>query len=241
MFATDVMSAPVITVGRTASVAEIARLMSERKVSGLPVVDEAGKVVGIVTDGDLLRRAELGTAREAEGLLDILFLSHPDAKDYVEARGRTAEDVMTRKVYAARPDTPLGRIADLFEAHGIRRVPVIDDGRMVGIVSRADIVRSLAASGEKPAPASLSDRQVRDLVMAEFRRLNFGLTSEGSVIVRDGVVHLWGLVPSETERRALRLAVESIPGVKGVEDHTGRFFQPFGVDPRPRENVTFIE
>ena len=241
MLAADVMSAPVLTVGRKVAVGEIARWMSERKISGFPVVDDAGKVVGIVTDGDLCHRAELGTERRPEGLLDLLFLSHPDAKDYVEGRGRTAEDVMTRRVYVVRPDTPLSKIADLFEAHGIRRVPVIDNGQLVGIVSRADLVRSLAAAPAKAAPASLSDRQVRDLVLAEFRRLNFGLKSEGSVIVQGGVVHLWGFVPSETERRALRLAAESIPGVKAVEDHTGRFFQPFGIDQEPPDKLIFVE
>src|SRR4051794_25458167 len=114
MFAADVMSAPVITVAQTATVAEIARLMSERRVTGVPVVDGAGRVVGMVTDGDLLHRAELGTERKPEGLLDLLFFNRPDAKDYVEARGRTAADVMTREVYAVRPDTPLSRVADLF-------------------------------------------------------------------------------------------------------------------------------
>jgi CBS domain-containing protein len=235
------MSAPAITVERKTPVGEVARLMSQSKLSGLPVIDEADKVVGIVTDGDLCHWAELGTERRPKGLLDTLFLSRPDAKDYVEGWGHTAEDVMTRKVYVVRPDTPLNKIADLFETHGIRRVPVIDDGRLVGVVSRADLVRSLAASAEKTSPVSLTDRQVRDLVLAEFRRLSFGLRSEGSVIVQDGVVHLWGLVPSETERRALRIAVEGIPGVKLVEDHTGRFFQPFGIDPKAPSKLIYAE
>jgi CBS domain-containing protein len=241
MFAIDVMSAPVITVEETTPVAEIARLMSERRVTGVPVLDHAGKVVGMVTDGDLCRRAELGTERKPEGLLDLLFFSRPDAKDFVEARGRIAADVMTRDVYAVRPDTPLDRVADLFESRRIRRAPVLDDGRLVGVVSRADLVRAIVARAETPATANLSDRQVRDLVMAEFKRLNFGLRSEGSVIVRDGVVHLWGLVPDETERRALRIAVETLPGVKAVEDHTGRFFAPFGVDPKSPGKVTIVD
>jgi CBS domain-containing protein len=241
MFAIDVMAAPVIRVEETTSVTDIARLMSERRVTGVPVVDVAGKVVGMVTDGDLCHRAELGTERRSEGLLDLLFFNRPDAKDYVEARGRTAADVMTRTVYAIRPDTPLDRVADLFESRRIRRAPVIDDGKLVGIVSRADLVRWLAANAETTPAVNLTDLQVRDLVMAEFKRLNFGLRSQGSVIVRDGVVHLWGLVPDETERRALRIAVESLPGVKAVEDHTGRFFQPFGVDKRPASQVILVD
>jgi hypothetical protein len=175
----------------------------------------------MVTDGDLYSR--------------------PDAKDYVEARGRTADDVMKREVYAVRPATPLSRVADLFETRRIRRAPVVDDGRLVGIVSRADLVRSLAANVEKAPSASLTDRQVRDLARAEFKRLEFGLRSEGSVIVQDGVVHLWGFVPDETERRALRIAVEAVPGVKAVEDHTAKFFQPFGIDPKPSSRVTFVD
>jgi CBS domain-containing protein len=241
MLAIDVMSSPAIAVDPETSVAEIAQLMSKNKITGLPVVDSAGKVVGMVTDGDLCHRAELGTERRPEGLLDMLFLDRPDAKDYVEGRGRTAEDVMTREVYVVRPDTPLQKIADFFETHAIRRAPVVDDGRLAGIVSRADLVRALAARAQKVPPANLNDRQVRDLVMAEFRRLSFGLRSEGSVIVQDGVVHLWGLVPSETERRALRIAAEAIPGVKAVVDHTGRFFQPFGVDPKAPSKLVFIE
>ena len=241
MFAVDVMNTPVITVEELTTVAEIARLMSERKVTGVPVVDGVGKVVGIVTDGDLCRRAELGTQREPEGLLDLLFYNRPDAHDYVEARGRIAADVMTREVYAARPDTPLSRVADLFETRRIRRAPVIDGGKLVGIVSRADLVRSLATSAKAAPLANLNDRQVRDLVMAEFKRLSFGLKWNESVVVREGVVHLWGLVPDETERRALRIAVESLPGVKAVEDHTGRFFQLFGVDPKSQSTVTFVD
>ncbi len=241
MFAIDVMSSPVITVEQATSVGEIARLMSERRITGVPVVDAAGKLVGMVTDGDLCRRAELGTERNPEGLLDRLFNTRPDAHDYVEARGRTAADVMTREVYAVRPETPLNRVADVFEARRIRRAPVIDDGKLVGIVSRADLVRSLAANVQDAPPANLTDRQVRDLVMAEFKRLSFGLRSEGSVIVQDGVVHLWGFVPDETERRALRIAVEAIPGVKAVEDRTGRFFQPFGVDAKSPSKVTVVD
>lgn len=239
MFAADVMSAPVLTVERNSTVGEIARLMSQHRIGGLPVIDASGDVVGMVTDGDLCRRADLGTERKPQGLVELLFVNRPDEKDFVKSRGRTAEDVMTREVYAVRPDTPLSRIADIFERRGIRRAPVIDGGRLVGIVSRADLVRSLAAMPEKEASVNLPDRHVRDLALEEFWRLNFGLRSQDSVIVKDGVVHLWGLTSSETEKRALRLAIEGVPGVKGVKDHTRSFLQPFAVEPKSSSRLIF--
>jgi CBS domain-containing protein len=241
MDACDVMTTAVLTIQPSTSIEQIAELMTKRRVSGLPVVDADGRLLGIVTEGDLYRRADLGTERRGRGLLEMLLPAQPAAKEYVEARGTVASEVMTSEVIAAAPDTTLRQIADLFETKGFRRVPVLENGRLVGIVSRADLVRALASRKVGGVPAKLDDRQIRDLVLSEFRRLPFGLRSEGSVIVTDGVVHLWGFVPSDDEKNALRMAASGVPGVKSVEDHTRRFIAAFGIDAAPKSKVTVVE
>ena len=218
----DVMTRDVTTVSPSTPVRDVAALMVERRVSGVPVVDR-GRVVGIVTDGDLYRRAELGTERRCTSFFELLFKRHPGATAYVEAHGRTARDVMTTDVIAVSPETTLLQAADLFEAKRLRRVPVIADEGLVGIISRADLVRALASTPPSSSETELADRHIHDLVMGEFERLPWGLKSEGSVIVDNGVVHLWGFVPSDDEREALRIAALAVPGVKNVLDHTIRF------------------
>jgi CBS domain-containing protein len=142
MQAQDVMTTKVATIGAGASVREAARLMHERNVSALPVVNEKGRVVGIVSEGDLVRRRELST--ETEGSWWLLALTQGSARDYLKTHGTTVRDVMTRPVIGVRPSASLKQIARLLARHGIKRVPVLDAGRLIGIVSRADLVRQLA-------------------------------------------------------------------------------------------------
>jgi CBS domain-containing protein len=234
------MTTKVVTVQPDTPVTEIAKLMIDNRVSGLPVVENSGRLVGIVTEGDLCRRLELGTDRRRHSWLEIFGLDLNAANDYIEAHGRTARDVMTTDVIAVAPATSLRRIADLFETKQIRRVPVIVDGAVIGIVSRANLVRALASLPASDSPGRLTDRRVRDLVLAEYKRLPWGLRSEEDVVVTDGVVHLWGYVPSDVELIGLRVAATAIPGVKGFKDHTSRFVGDMGIPPRSPSNVTVI-
>lgn len=241
MRAQDVMTTAVVTAHPDTPVQELARLMIDHRVSGLPIADEAGRLVGMVTDGDLYRRAELGTERRGSSWWDIFGLDSTPADDYVESRGRVARDVMTKQVIAVAPGTRLRQIAELFETRHIRRVPVIANGAVVGIVSRANLVQALAVAPAEELAAGLTDRRVRDLVIAEYKRLPWGLPSEGNVIVTDGVVHLWGYLPSHAELDALRVAAVAIPGVKGFEDHTYRYFGDVNVRRHAPSEVTLVE
>jgi CBS domain-containing protein len=241
MQAQDVMTTPVVTVHPDTPLKEIAKTMIERRIGGIPVVDARGTLVGIVTDGDLFRRAELGTEKQRDGgWLEMFTAGVQSAEDYVAARARVASEIMTTDVIAVAPETPLRQIADLFETKRIRRVPVVKDGVLVGIVSRANLVQAFAALSSQERDDRLADRRIRDLVLAEYARLPWGPRSEHNVIVTNGVLHLYGLVSFESEATALRVAAEAIPGVKGFVDHTVRLFGEIAAPPRKRSTVTVI-
>lgn len=223
MRAKDVMTTHVITVGPEASVQEVATLLSERAISGVPVVDAQNRVVGIVSEGDLIHRAETGTERRAERRrswwLDGVALERDLARDYVKSHGRKAAEIMTTNVVAVGEDTDLAEIADLLETNKIKRVPVLRDGVLVGIVSRANLVRALAAT-QPAATADSDDRTIRANLIRELQSTGWARTWASDVIVRDRVVHLWVGTDEPPERRqALKVAAENIPGVKGVEQH----------------------
>ena len=241
MQAQDVMTTKVVTVRPNTPIREVAKLMIDCRVSGLPVVDDSGRLMGMVTDGDLYRRAELATDKQRHSWLEIFGLYSGEPNDYVAAHGRTVSDVMTTDVVGVAPETSLRQIADLFETRRFRRVPVILDGMVVGIVSRANLVQALASLPAVNAEGGLTDRHIRDLILAEYKRLPWGLQSEGNVIVTDGVLHLWGVVSSDAELAALRVAAEAIPGVKGFENHTIRFLGDVGAHPHALSRVTVVE
>ncbi len=228
MQTTDVMTTNVITVQSDTGVPEIARLLLKHRISAVPVVDADGHVLGIVSEGDLMRRAETDTESRHSWWLEA-FLSNQDrAGEYIKTHGRKAGDLMTRKVVGVTEDTPLYEIAGLLEKHHVKRVPVIRDGRLVGIVSRANLLHGLAATGvEITGPSSSDDQTIRKKLVRSLSKeagLDMALIN---VIVNDGVVQLWGLVGSGTEKRAAQVSAENTPGVKAVENHLGRL--PSGV------------
>ena len=237
MRAQDIMTTDVVTVSPDTDVRAIARLMIERRISGLPVVGPAGHLIGILTDGDLYRRTELDTDRQRSSWLELFGLDNDLARDYVTAHAKTASDVMSTRVFAVTPQTKVRQIAALFERERIRRVPVVADGMVVGIVSRANLVQALSSAPVEDIQVNLNDQRVRDLVIAEYKRLPWGMPSEGNLIVTNGVLHLWGYVPSGVQLDALRVAAQGIPGVKGFEDHTFRFFGDVGARPRVQSEV----
>jgi len=155
----------------------------------------------------------------------------------VASRGRTAEDVMTTRVFAVRPQTSVRQIADLFEREFLRRVPVVEADAVVGIVSRANLVQALASAPNENVDVNLNDTRVRDLVVAEYRRLPGSIPAESNITVRNGVVHLWGRALPEAQIDALRIAAAGIPGVKRFQDHTYRFLGDIGRNGRPSEVI----
>src|SRR5262249_55682881 len=205
MRAADVMTTAVVTVAPNATVAVIAKLMLEKKISGVPVVDGAGKLVGIVSEGDLLRRVESETERKRPRWLEIFASNTQLAAEYVKSHGRTAKDVMTRDVVSVAEATPLAEIADLLETKRIKRVPVVRDGKLVGIVSRSNLLRAVASgAGASAGGAKPSDTTIREKLLAELRKQKWADPTESNVVVTNGGVHLWGTVLSEEGRRALR-------------------------------------
>jgi len=226
MRAMDVMTTHVITVGPDTSVQEVAKILSERSISGVPVVDAENRLIGIVSEGDLLHRVETGTERRVQRRrrswwLDTIGSEEELARDYVKSHGRTAGDVMTREVVSVSDTTELADIANLLEMKRIKRVPVVRDGKLVGIVSRANLVRALAAAGSRlTADTATDDRTIRQKLLAELQGQEWVHTWAADIIVRDGIVHIWVSDDRpEEERRALRVAAENIPGVRGVQEH----------------------
>jgi CBS-domain-containing membrane protein len=218
MKARDVMATPVITVKPSSLVQDVARLLLGRRISAVPVIDDDGRLVGIVSEGDLIRRAEVGTERRHSWWLRLLTGSDALAGDYVKAHARSVADIMTRDVITVGPETPLSEIATLLERKAIKRVPVVQDGQVVGIVSRANLVQAVA-SVRKDIEISRTDAELRDQLLALLRAQPWAHTALLNVTVADGVVDLWGMVPSETERRALRVAAEGVAGVRAVNDN----------------------
>jgi CBS domain-containing protein len=232
MHASDIMSTPVISVAPDTPVKDIAALLFEKRISGVPVLDE-GRLVGLVSEGDLLRRHEIGTERAKRGGSWWLRMFGADQTpaEYVKAHGRRAQDVMTREVLTIMPDTPVAEIATLLESRGIKRLPVMRDGELVGIVSRANLVQALA--GMRPAAIRVTppaDQAIRGRLQAELERQSWWREAASNVIVTDGVVHYFGTVHSDDQQQAARIAAENIPGVRGVEDHRVRFRQVAGWD-----------
>jgi len=218
MKARDVMVSPVITVKPSASVREVAKTFLERRISAVPVVDDQGKLVGIVSEGDLMHRTEAGTERKRSWWLQGLTGDETLAAEYVKAHARKVADVMTRRVITASPDTPLHEIASLLESNSIKRVPIVKDGQVVGIVSRANLIQAVA-SDRKELEIPVSDEAIRNKILANLQGEPWAHMGLLNVIVKGGVVDLFGIAGSDAERKAIRVAAESVPGVCAVHDN----------------------
>lgn len=219
MFARDVMTRQVHTLPVTASVFDAVRLLLSAHVSAAPVVDAEGKLVGIVSEGDLVHRAELGTEHHRSWLLRLLRDNTSVAADYIKSHARRVADIMTPQVISAGEEATLGDIARLMDEHHIKRVPIVRNGKPVGIVSRANLLQGLLAF--KPADDSPQavDENVREAVIVELAKQHWPSTWPMNVVVENGVVHLWGCAPSATAKNACRVAAEGVAGVKQVENH----------------------
>jgi CBS domain-containing protein len=218
MKAADVMVSNVISVGSQASVQEVADVLLRNRISGAPVIGPDGELIGIVSEGDLMRRPEAGTERRHSWWLGLLTSSQGLASDYIKSHSRKVVDVMTPRVITATPDTPLREIANLLEKHGIKRVPIVCDGKVVGIVSRANLLQALASVKNMP-PGTTDDASIRAKLVSKLSNEPWTKPSLMNFIVHDGTVDLWGIVDSQTEKKAVRVLVESTPGVRAVNDN----------------------
>lgn len=221
MRAMDVMTTDVITVEPGTSVQALASLLSDRGISGVPVI-EGDRVIGIVSEGDLLHRAETGTERRIQRQRPRWFddrRRESSARDYIKSHARTVRDLMTREVISVVDTADLAEVAAVMETNRIKRVPVMRDGKLVGIISRANLVRALAAAKSQSAATEGDDHSIRQKLLAELRTRDWVKLWADDVIVKDGIVHFWVGELLEPERRALRVAAENIPGVRGVEVH----------------------
>ena len=217
MKAHDVMTWGTITVEPDASVARAVRLMLQNKISGLPVIDSDGHLLGMVTEGDFLRRGELGTERRRPRWLEFLVGPGRLAAEYVQSSGRKVSEIMTSEVQTITPETPLDEVVRLMERHRIKRLPVVQDGKLVGIVSRANLLHALASVAREVKSTAPDDATIREQIMAECAKQPWA--PHVNVVVRDGVAELWGVITDERERQAFIVAAENVPGVKAVRDH----------------------
>jgi CBS domain-containing protein len=219
MQARDVMVSPVITVGTIASVRDVAKILLTNRISAVPVVDNVGKVVGIVTESDLMHRAEAGTERPYSWWVHFLAGDATIAADYIKSHSAKVEDVMTTDVVTAPPETPLHEIAALLEEHQIKRVPIVNkDGSLVGIVSRANLIQVVASARPK-LEMTLPDSTIRQKLLDELKKKSWAHSHNLSVTVTNGIVDLWGYAESGDQRKAIRVVAEAIPGVTLVNDH----------------------
>jgi CBS domain-containing protein len=217
----DIMSREVISIGPDEPVREIARLMLARRISGVPVVDAERRVLGVVSEGDLIRRPELETDQARGGWLNLFVSDDERARDFIKSHGLKASEVMTQPAICVAPELPLAEVVRLMERHHVKRLPVTENGRLVGLLTRADLLRALTTQ-QAAAPAGLDDRQLRKRIDEMLRTEAWAVSAIVNVQVENGVAQLWGTVESPSQRDALILAVRGIPGIRDVEAHLGR-------------------
>ncbi len=216
MNAADIMAHPVVSVTPETTVAEAARLMLDHRISGLPVLDRSGALVGIISEGDLLHRAETGTTRRRPRWLEFFSTPGRLAKDYAEAHASKVADVMTRTVVTIGPDAPLHEIVDVMERRRLKRLPVVEAGRVVGIVTRADLVRAFVKSLPPRRVALVPDAEIRDRIKEEIAKQPWARRASIEVHVVRGEVELRGTVTEERVRAALQVFAENVAGVRRV-------------------------
>lgn len=215
----EIITRKVLSIEPNAGVLQAVRSMLQNKISGLPVVNADGTLVGIVTEGDFLRRVETATERRRPRWLEFLAGPGRLADDYVHTHARKIADIMTPEPYTVTEDTPLENVVQLMEKNRIKRLPVVRGKLLVGIVSRANLLHALASLAPKAPASAAADETIRERLLAELERQKWAPVGFLNVVVRDGVVELWGTITDERERKALVVAAQNVPGVKDVRDH----------------------
>ena len=219
MKAKDVMTRELISVTPDATVLQAARLMLQHHISGLPVVDVSGKLVGILSEGDFLRRRETATQRRRSRWLEFLMGPGKIASEYTHSHGSKVAEVMTVDVRSVGEDSDLEQIVEVMEKHRIKRVPVMRDGKVAGIVTRSNLLHAMVSMARSTPPAAQTDDGIRQQLLAELKKQDWAPVAMTNVVVCNGVVELWGAIIDERQRAALTVAAENIAGVKAVKDH----------------------
>ena len=217
MLVRDVMVTPVITVTPATTVKEVAQIFLNKRISAVPVLD-GQKLVGIVSEGDLLHRVEAGTERRHAWWLKAFLGDDTLAAEYAKAHGLKVSDVMTRSVVTVAPETPLHEVAALLEKKAIKRVPVLENGQLVGIVSRANLIQAVATA-RRLLDIPLSDTTIRESILSHLEKQPWAHTAMLNVTVNGGLVDLWGVAENAAQRKAIKIAAESTPGVSAVNDN----------------------
>ncbi len=215
----DVMTRTIISIAPDATILQAARLMLEHHISGLPVIDQAGRLVGILSEGDFLRRRETQTTRRRSRWLEFLMGPGRIAGEYVHSHGSRVSEVMTDAVRTVSEDTPLEDVVEMMERYRIKRVPVMRDSTMVGILTRSNLMHAMVSLARTTPAEIKSDAGIRAMLLAEMQKAEWAPATTTNVVVHDGVVELWGTIFDERQRDALKVAAENIPGVKAVKDH----------------------
>lgn len=219
MNAQDVMTRDVISIDPDSTVLQAARLMLQHRISGLPVIDKSGNLVGVLSEGDFLRRRETNTTKRRSRWLEFLMGPGTIAAEYTHSHGRKVSEVMTPEVYSVDENASLEDIVELMEHHRIKRVPVVCGGEVVGIVTRSNLMHAMVSMARVTPATAKDDIAIREALLAEMQKEKWAPVAMTNVVVRNGVVELWGAVVDDRQRDALKVAAENIPGVKAVKDH----------------------
>ncbi|HXX26259.1 MAG TPA: CBS domain-containing protein [Pseudolabrys sp.] len=244
MNAKDIMTRTVVSVDPDTTVLQAARIMLAHHISGLPVVDKAGNLVGVLSEGDFLRRQETNTERRRSRWLEFLMGPGRIAGDYVHSHGNRVSEVMSTEVKTVDEDASLETIVELMEKHSIKRVPVMHGGKLTGIITRSNLMHAMVSLARVASPAAQSDAAIRERLLAEMQKQQWAPAATSNVLVHDGVVELWGMIVDERQRQALKIAAENIPGVTDVKDHlvwieptSGIVIEPPELPTQPRKPV----
>jgi len=219
MKVSDVMTRRVVSVTPEATIRHAIRLMLDNQISGLPVIDDKAKLVGIVSEGDFLRRSEIGTERKRSRWLGALLGPGEPANDYVHSHGLKVKEVMTRKPITVQEDAPLDQVVHLMESRSVKRLPVVRGEKVVGVVSRANLMRALASMYRAAPKSSKNDAAIRGQILSDIAKQDWSVGVDVDVVVRNGIADIWGSIAELAQRDALKVLVEKTPGVKQVEDH----------------------
>jgi CBS domain-containing protein len=237
MKASDVMTPDVISADPDATVLQAARYMIQHHISGLPVIDKTGTLVGILSEGDFLRRRETHTDRRPSRWLEFLMGPGKLAAQYTHTHGSKVSEVMTTNLHTVSEDTSLEKVVEMMERYRIKRVPVLRGKKIVGIVTRANLMHAMVSLARGEPKATSGDAAIRQELLKELKTEKWALASMINVVVRAGVVELWGMIVDDRQRQALVVAAENVPGVKQVKDHLTWVEPTSGVVIEPRDEV----
>ena len=237
MKAEDVMTREVISIDPDSTVLQAARLMLQHHISGLPVIDNSGNLVGVLSEGDFLRRRETKTEKRRSRWLEFLMGPGRIAAEYSHSHGNKVAEVMTKEVESVDVSTLLEDIVDVMERKRIKRVPVLCGGLVVGIITRSNLMHAMVSLARVAQPGATDDTSIREKLLAEIQKEQWAPAASVNVVVHDGVVELWGVIVDERQRQALKVAAENIAGVKEIKDHLVWIEPTSGVTIEPTEDT----